>query len=62
MAGVAKKKPQELEKVPEKKVKKENTDKVMSPALLQPIADLTGLNIRETRNLLKDSVFRPGKN
>ena len=58
-----KKKPPEPDKeqepTPEKKTeKKNNTDKVMSPALLQPIADLTGLNITETRNLLKDSVFK----
>ena len=52
------------EKIPEKKTRKkrENPDKVMSPALLQPIADLTGLNIVETRRLLKDSVFIAGSN
>lgn len=63
MAGETRKKtpdPETPASVTVKKPKKENTDKVMSQALLQPIADLTGLNITETRNLLKDSVFRAG--
>lgn len=59
-ATAPKKEPEpDKEPAPEKKTKKKNnTDKVMSPALLQPIAELTGLNIQETRNLLKDSVFK----
>lgn len=38
------------------------TDSILPESLLEPIANLTGLDVVKTRNLLKDSVFKAGKN